>query len=211
MPRPSTVRSAIDPSALRQHLRDSPVHAPSFKYGFIFWQRRGLRAASARRRSMLHLSIVTVADVSVRGLGRPTKLPHSAEEHVCAKDGDGFEDEVAAARRTERVSMRSIAGVAGRCRMRSSASAVVDVPAVLRADATERSWDFSARLSQRFLWIADIAFRGSISGHVERAPLRTAKLPEHIFLRSKWPSRLGAIFFHDETIILCHRNSKLCG
>lgn len=34
--------------ALRQHLRDSPVHALSFKYGFIFWQRRDFRAASAK-------------------------------------------------------------------------------------------------------------------------------------------------------------------
>jgi hypothetical protein len=85
-----------------------------------------------------------------------------------------FEDEVAAARRTERVSMRFIAcceplavfrmrsGVTGGCRMRSSASAVVDVHAVLRAGATERSRDFAARLSQRFLWMADLAFRGSI-------------------------------------------------
>ena len=39
--------------------------------------------------------------------------------------------------------------------------AVVAVFAVLRAGATERSWDFAARLSQRFLWMADIAFRGS--------------------------------------------------
>jgi len=28
------------------------------------------------------------------------KLPHSAEEHVCAKDDGGFEDEVTAARHT---------------------------------------------------------------------------------------------------------------
>lgn len=49
---------------------------------------------------MLHLSIVDVGDVSIRGLGMLIKLPHSAEEHVCAKDDGGFEDEVTAARHT---------------------------------------------------------------------------------------------------------------
>lgn len=84
----------------------------------------------------------------------------------------GFENGVASIRRTERALVRSIAryeplvvlrpGIVRMCRMRSSASAVVDVPAVLRAGATEKSRDFTARLSQRFLWMADITFRGSI-------------------------------------------------
>jgi hypothetical protein len=50
-------------------------------------------------------------------------------------------------------------GVARMCRMRSSALAVVDVPAMLCVGATERSWDFAGRLSQRFLWMVDIALR----------------------------------------------------
>jgi hypothetical protein len=98
--------------------------------------------------------------MSVRGLGRLIKLPHSAEERRARTEEDcgGFEDGVAAVRRTERASMRSIAcceplavrrtrsGVAGGWRMDSargwkrsaSASAVVAVVAELRAGATEK-------------------------------------------------------------------------
>lgn len=66
--------------------------------------------------------------------------------------------------------MRSIAryeslvlrlGVALMRRMRSSVSAVVNVPVVVRVGATEGSLDFAAKLSQRFM--ADIAFGESIT------------------------------------------------
>lgn len=50
-------------------------------------------------------------------------------------------------------------GVARTCRMRSSASAVVDFPAILRVGATEWSREFAGRPSQRFLRMADIALR----------------------------------------------------